>query len=203
MVSAIDPTKPVDGVPAVKADLRTNLQAAKTEIEALQTDKADVSHQHVLGDITDAGSLAGLDQVGAGEIAPDALDGRGIDMQDQLLGRPEIRDFAETSATPAVTGGSLTLDLETANVFEVVLTEDVATLGLANPPAASKAGSVTLILKQDATGSRAVAWPAAVRWPGGTAPEISSPPNAVDILAFVTRDGGATWYGFLGGKGFS
>lgn len=36
MTSAIDPSKPVDGVPAVKADLRANLLAAKTEIEALQ-----------------------------------------------------------------------------------------------------------------------------------------------------------------------
>ncbi|HUU96381.1 MAG TPA: hypothetical protein VM487_11625 [Phycisphaerae bacterium] len=36
MSSSIDPTKPVDGVPAVKVDLRTNLTAAKDEIEALQ-----------------------------------------------------------------------------------------------------------------------------------------------------------------------
>lgn len=36
MPSSIDPTKPADGVPAVKADLRANLQAAKDEIEALQ-----------------------------------------------------------------------------------------------------------------------------------------------------------------------
>ena len=36
MASAIDPTKPVDGVAANKADLRANLLAAKTEIEALQ-----------------------------------------------------------------------------------------------------------------------------------------------------------------------
>ncbi|MGI9501171.1 MAG: glycosyl hydrolase family 28-related protein [Geminicoccaceae bacterium] len=38
MVSAIDPTKPLDGVPAVKSELRDNLQAAKTEIEALQNE---------------------------------------------------------------------------------------------------------------------------------------------------------------------
>lgn len=37
MVSAIDPSKPADGVAAVKADLRANLLAAKNEIEALQT----------------------------------------------------------------------------------------------------------------------------------------------------------------------
>jgi hypothetical protein len=36
MSSAIDPTLPADGVPAVKADLRANLAAAKGEIEALQ-----------------------------------------------------------------------------------------------------------------------------------------------------------------------
>lgn len=36
MASAIDPTRPADGVPAEKADLRGNLQAAKDEIEALQ-----------------------------------------------------------------------------------------------------------------------------------------------------------------------
>ena len=36
MASAIDPSRPADGVPAVKADLRANLLAAKNEIEALQ-----------------------------------------------------------------------------------------------------------------------------------------------------------------------
>jgi hypothetical protein len=39
MVSAIDPAKPADGVPAVKADLRANLLAAKHEIEMLQATK--------------------------------------------------------------------------------------------------------------------------------------------------------------------
>jgi hypothetical protein len=41
MVSAIDPTKPRDGVPAKKSDLRGNLQAAKAEIEELQLRKIE------------------------------------------------------------------------------------------------------------------------------------------------------------------
>jgi hypothetical protein len=41
MASAIDPTKPRDGVPAKKADLRANLQAAKAEIEELQLRKIE------------------------------------------------------------------------------------------------------------------------------------------------------------------
>jgi hypothetical protein len=36
MASAIDPSLPLDGVPALKSDLRANLAAAKSEIEALQ-----------------------------------------------------------------------------------------------------------------------------------------------------------------------
>ena len=63
MASTIDPTKPLDGAAASKADLRTNLQAAKDEIEALQSGKTDLGHQHGLADITDAGALAGLDAV--------------------------------------------------------------------------------------------------------------------------------------------
>jgi hypothetical protein len=37
MTSAINPLLPADGVPASKHDLRQNLQAARNEIEALQT----------------------------------------------------------------------------------------------------------------------------------------------------------------------
>jgi hypothetical protein len=59
MSRQIDPTKPIDGVLANKADLRSNLQSDKDEIEALQSGKADVGHQHALGDITNAGTLGG------------------------------------------------------------------------------------------------------------------------------------------------
>ena len=50
MASQIDPTKPADGIPAVKADLRANLAAAKSEIEVLQNGKAAAGHVHVLAD---------------------------------------------------------------------------------------------------------------------------------------------------------
>jgi hypothetical protein len=171
MASAIDPTKPVDGIPAVKAELRDNLQAAKDEIEALQSSKKQ--------------------------------DGDPYDMADALLTRADLKDYAETSTTPAIAGGGVTLDLESGNVFEVTLTEDVTDLAFTNPPVAGKAGSLTLILRQDAAGGRAVAWPGVVRWSGGLPPTVSGAADAVDIYAFVTRDGGATWYGFRGGQDFS
>ena len=73
MPSQIDPTKPVDGAPAIKADLRANLQSARDEIEALQTGKTDFGHQHVLADVTDSGALAGKDMVESADIAAAAI----------------------------------------------------------------------------------------------------------------------------------
>ena len=126
-----------------------------------------------------------------------------LNAQDAVLQRPEIKDYAETRATPSSSAGTLTLDMTTANVFEVTLTENVTTLTLSNPPATGKAGSLTLILKQDATGSRTFAWPAAVKSAGGTDPVISSAANAIDIYTLLTTDAGTTWYVFTGGKAFS
>jgi hypothetical protein len=276
-----------------------NLQTAKDEIEALQSGKADLGHQHVLVDVTDAGALAGLDQVGTGEIADGAVttakiagaavigskiadaavtgskiadaavteskiagaavtdskiadgavteskiagaaitqskiavgaitgsniadaaitqskiaadavgaaqlqDGIPISMQGALLSGAELIDYAETSPTATISVGALTLDLHTGSVFDVVLTANVTSLTLANPPAVGRAGSATLILRQDAIGGRTLAWPASVRWTGGTPPVVTPTANAIDIYAFVTRNGGATWFGFQGGKDFS
>lgn len=126
-----------------------------------------------------------------------------MNAQDAVLQRPEIKDYAETRTTPSVSAGTLTLDIVNGNVFEVSLTGNVTTLTLSNPSATGKACSFTLILKQDATGGRTFAWPAAVKGPGGVKPTISSAANAIDIYSLMTTDAGTTWYVFTGGKAFS
>jgi hypothetical protein len=137
--------------------------------------------------------------VGASKLQP----GIPIDMQDAVLSRAELRDYAETSPAPAISSGTLTLDLQTGNVFEVILTQNVTSLILAHPPASGRAGSCSIILRQDATGGRTLAWPASVKWAGGAPPPITSAADAVDVYALITRDGGATWFGFPGGQDFS
>jgi hypothetical protein len=42
---------------------------------------------------------------------------------------------------------------------------------------------------QDATGSRLVTWPAAVKWAAGTAPTLSTAATKKDVFAFKCRDG--------------
>jgi hypothetical protein len=60
----------------------------------------------------------------------------------------------------------------------------------------------SMVVKQDATGGRTMAFPASVKWPGGTAPTLSTGANAIDVLSFVSYDNGTTWLGFVGGQDF-
>lgn len=102
--------------------------------------------------------------------------------------------YSETLYTDAAASGAETLDLAVANVFNLTLTGAV-TLTFANPVPAGQAQSFVLILRQDATGGRAVTWPASVDWPAAIPPSISTGANKVDILVFTTIDGGVTWLG--------
>jgi hypothetical protein len=107
------------------------------------------------------------------------------------------------SELPAAGSVADTDVLESGNVLEVILTEDVTSLILAHPPAAGRAGSCSINLNQDATGGRTLTWPTLVKWAGGTPPPITSAADAVDVYASITRDGGETWLGFPGGQDFS
>ena len=44
--------------------------------------------------------------------------------------------------------------------------------------------NILLMLVQDGTGSRTATWPATVKWPGGTAPTLTTAANAIDIIGF-------------------
>jgi len=54
-------------------------------------------------------------------------------------------------------------------------------------------GNFLLRVIQGPVGNRLVTWPASVRWPGGTAPTLSTAANAVDIVTFYYN--GTNYYG--------
>lgn len=54
-------------------------------------------------------------------------------------------------------------------------------------------GNLLLRIVQDGTGSRTVTWPATVKWPGGTAPTLSTAASAIDIVSFYWD--GTSYYG--------
>ena len=114
----------------------------------------------------------------------------------------KAKSYNETYATASSSSGSLTIDCETGNVFQITLTEDVTSTSFSNPPASGTAYGFTLKIIQDST-ARTITWPAAVDWPAATAPTLSSGSGEVDIFAFFTTDGGTTWYGFTAGQDLS
>jgi hypothetical protein len=122
-------------------------------------------------------------------------------LQDNELIRAKIRDYSETVSSPTISSGTLTLNLETSNIFTVSLNAAITTLTISNPPASGSGGSFTLIFTADGT-ARAVTWPAAIKWANGTAPTITSTSGKVDSFAFFTSDGGTNWQGYVGGQNF-
>ena len=122
---------------------------------------------------------------------------------DQVVGRPELKDYAETVNAIGNTAASQAVDLESGNVVTATLAVATTTFTFSNPSATGKSCSFTLILSQDATGSRTVTWPASVKWAGGTAPTLTTTASRADVLTFSTVDAGTIWYGFVAGQDFS
>lgn len=113
---------------------------------------------------------------------------------------PTAQDFHEGYAPGVVvaSGAALTVNVEQASVWVITLDSDCTfTFDGAQD---NGAWSLTLVLTQDATGTRIVTWPAGVAWPGGEAPTLSTDPGATDVLTFITPDGGTTWFGFPAGQ---
>ena len=128
------------------------------------------------------------------------INGRAIDVSEQTFVRP--LKISETTSTIAAAGTTETINLDSGTVHDITLDENVE-FTFSNPVATGRASSFTLILRQDGTGTNTVTWPASVEWPGGSAPTMTAAANAVDIYAFVTVDGGTTWYGFISGQAFA
>ena len=113
-----------------------------------------------------------------------------VDAADQILQRPVMKDYAETKVAMAAHA----VDLSLGNVQTYTLS-GAQTLTFTNPPATGSAGSFTLIVTNGA--SATLTWPTSVDWAGGTAPTLTA--AGVDILTFLTVDGGVIWYGFAAG----
>ena len=80
--------------------------------------------------------------------------------------------------------GNTALDFSLANNFELALTGN-ATFDNPTNMVAGQSGSLFLV--QDATGSRTAAWGAYWKFPGGTAPTLSTAANSQDRVDYIVR----------------
>ena len=145
-----------------------------------------------------SGCLSGLGR-GLPELSVLALerhDGRREPSDEQLQYRHGLRSSAafpssvnvwsagQSSAPVALAfNTTITPDFSTGNIFTVTLTGN-ATLANPNNLVAGQCGQ--LFVTQDSTGSRTLAYGSEWKFPGGTAPTLTTTPNATDILSFCS-----------------
>ncbi len=110
-----------------------------------------------------------------------------------------LRVYTET-LTVVTPGATPAIDLSLGTHFSYANTT-TPTFSFTNPPASGKAGAFTLAITGNGTAHVPV-WPAGVVWAGGLAPTVTTTNGKVDILTFITYNGGTTWYGFVGGQNF-
>ena len=118
---------------------------------------------------------------------PDTLLG-----SDQIVERVNLKDYAEvTNAIGAIGGGTQDIDLELGNNVVATVDTGTTTFTFSNPAASPAFCGFTLFLTNG--GSQTVNWPASVDFPAGTAPTLTA--SGLDILVFVTTDGGTIYHG--------
>ena len=116
-------------------------------------------------------------------------------LTNKTLTNPTVTNYTETANT-ANSSTAITLSLANGTVQIITLTGN-ATITM---PTAVSGKSFTLLLKQDATGSRTVTW-ATVAWPSATAPTITATASKMDKYVFISD--GTYWYGSNAGQNYT
>jgi hypothetical protein len=116
-------------------------------------------------------------------------------LTNKTLTNPTITNYTETPYS-ANSSTAITLALTNGTVQIITLTGN-ATITM---PAAVSGKSFTILLKQDATGSRTVTW-TTVSWPSATAPTITSTASKMDKYVFISD--GTYWYGSTAGQNYT
>jgi hypothetical protein len=111
-------------------------------------------------------------------------------LTNKTLTNPTVTNYVETPYS-ANSSTAITLDLTNGTVQIITLTGNCTFTF----PTATSGKSFILLLKQDATGSRTVTWPATVKYAGGTNPTITSTASKLDILSYFAD--GTNWYGVV------
>lgn len=104
--------------------------------------------------------------------------------------------YRETTTTDATVTGTFTVDMSTANIFNITLTGNT-TFTFSNPATSGTTSNFLLAIKQGGSGSYTATWPASVKFPNNSTPSLTTTVGKVDIFNFITFDGGTTYYGSL------
>jgi hypothetical protein len=113
---------------------------------------------------------------------------------DNLVTRATLKDYAIEGSAIGNVGATRTLDLNDANFFSATL-DQACTFTFSNPAASGDFCGFTLALTNG--GAFVITYPASVDFVGGVAPTLTA--AGLDLLVFLTYDGGTTYLGLVAG----
>lgn len=157
-----------------------------------------------LGVTATAAELNTLDGITANTTELNYVDGVTSAIQTQLntkasltgtetLSNKILKDYSIDGVDLGTVSGNTTIDSSNGNFFTATANGNV-TFEFANAPASGDFGG--FVLQLTSGGDHTITWPATVDWPAATAPELTAN-SGVDIITFVTSDGGTIWTGLV------
>ena len=141
--------------------------------------------------LTNAEAITGSDTTRA--MTATAMRAALVDGNDTVLGKFNIKDYGLVTVAKGNLGATPAFDISTGNHQTGTVNQAISSSTFTNPTASDELCSFVLSLTNG--GAFSIAWPASVDWEGGTAPTLTA--SGLDILVFMTYDGGTIWHGML------
>lgn len=111
-----------------------------------------------------------------------------------IIDKPTIKAQRQVYSNVGTITGNTTIDLSTADVFDITLAASV-NLTFTNAASASSMGTFQLILRQTANGSNTVTYVNTVRWSDNTTPVLTTTGNTMDVIQLSTYNNGSFFLG--------
>lgn len=173
----VAPSAPVNG------DIWTTTSGLFARINGVSERASMVGHTHTQSEITGLGT---------------ALAAKAPLADPVFQGEVTVVRSRRTRQTVAA-AASTTIDRANGEVCVLTLGTNITTLTLAG---FTSGYGQNIHLRIAYSGAFTIAWPAAVKWAGGTAPTLTGVSGKSDHIMLFSEDGGTTIYGFVMGQNF-
>jgi len=186
-----------DAINKIEAELGTNPKGSAADVKTRIANTETVANAAIpgstvttKGDLIAATGSAAITRLGVGSdtqvLTADSTQPTGMKWSAPAGG-------GDTLHTVSASGASQTINFATADVWDITLTAN-CTLTLSGFTTGNP-DYLTLVLRQDGTGSRTVTWPT-ITWIGtGIAPILQTAAGGVDSVVLFSFDGGTNVYG--------
>lgn len=191
---ASDPTLDNDGNALVAGALYFNSVAGEMRlytgsawVAAYVTGSASAIGFTPAGNIASSNVQAAIEELDTEKLATSAI-GTTVQGYDANTAKTNVnQSFSKAqrgSITALTDGATITPDFSATNNYSVTLGGNRT---LANPTNLTAGQSGAIVITQDGTGSRTLAYGSYWKFPGGTAPTLTTTASAVDVLAYYVE----------------